>query len=287
MDLPAVDGVSHRTVSARGVDFHVAESGAGESIVLVHGWPQHWWSWRRLVPLLAPHARLLMPDLRGFGWSSVPADGYDKRTLADDLLAILDELGLERVRLVGHDWGAFAGFLACLAAPERFSAFLALSCPPPMGRPNGRQLREAWRFAYQPILASPVLGERLIASESFIRRLIRAGTADPALWSDDDLHAYAGVLAEPIRARASVQLYRTFVLREVGRTGGGHLRVPTRAMTGDRDGAVTPVLLEGAERHGDDLVTEVVAGCGHFLPEERPELVAERALALFGLGPAA
>src|SRR5262249_7719435 len=124
MDLPAVDGVTHRTVSARGVDFHVAEAGAGDPIVLVHGWPQHWWSWRRVVPLLAPHARLLMPDLRGFGWSSVPPGGYDKRTLADDLLALIDELRLERVRLVGHDWGAFAGFLACLAAPERFSAFL-------------------------------------------------------------------------------------------------------------------------------------------------------------------
>jgi pimeloyl-ACP methyl ester carboxylesterase len=287
MDLPAVDGVTHRTVSARGVDFHVAEAGAGDPIVLVHGWPQHWWSWRRLVPLLAPHGRLLMPDLRGFGWSSVPPGGYDKRTLADDLVALLDELGLERVRLIGHDWGAFAGFLACLAAPERFSAFLALSCPPPMGRPSTRQLLEAWRFAYQPILASPVLGERLIATEPFIRGLIRAGTADPTLWSDDDLHVYSGVLAEPIRAHASVQLYRTFVLHEAGRTGGGHLRVPARVITGDRDGAVTPILLEGAERHGDDLATEVVAGCGHFLPEERPELVAERALALFGLGSAA
>lgn len=287
MELPAVDGVTHRTVSARGVDFHVAEAGDGEPIVLVHGWPQHWWSWRRLVPLMAPHARLLMPDLRGFGWSSVPRGGYDKRTLADDLLALLDELGLERVRLVGHDWGAFAGFLACLAAPERFSAFLALSCPPPMGRPSGRQLLEAWRFAYQPILAAPVLGERLIANESFIRGLIRAGTADRALWSDDDLHVYSGVVAEPIRAHASVQLYRTFVLHEIGRTGGGHLRVPTRVMTGTRDGAVTPILLEGTERHGDDLVTEVVAGCGHFLPEERPAVVAERALALFELGSAA
>jgi pimeloyl-ACP methyl ester carboxylesterase len=282
-DLPDVEGVSHRTVSARGVDFHVAEAGAGDPIVLVHGWPQHWWSWRRVVPLLAPRARLVMPDLRGLGWSSVPPGGYDKRTLADDLIAILDELGLERVRLVGHDWGTWIGFLAGLAAPERFTAFLALSCPPPMGRPNPHQALESWRFAYQFVLAAPAVGERLIASGPFIERLIRGGTADRGLWTDADLRVYSEVLAEPLRAHASVQLYRTFLLREVWRTYAGHLRVPTRLLTGDKDAVIAPVFLEGAERYGDDLAVETIPGCGHFVPEERPELVAERAGALFGL----
>ena len=99
MDLPQLDGVTHRTVPARGLRFHVAEAGAGDPIVLVHGWPQHWWMWRHVVPLLAPHARLVMIDLRGFGWSDAPPGAYDKQTLADDLLAVLDALGLERVRL--------------------------------------------------------------------------------------------------------------------------------------------------------------------------------------------
>ena len=135
MDLPQLDGVTHRTVAARGLRFHVAEAGAGEPIVLLHGWPQHWWMWRHVVPLLAPHARLVMIDLRGFGWSDAPPGGYDKQTMADDVLAVLDALGLRRVCLVGHDWGAWIGFLACVAAPERFAAFLALGAPRPLGRP--------------------------------------------------------------------------------------------------------------------------------------------------------
>ena len=120
VELPRLDGVTHRTVVARGLRFHVAEAGAGDPVVLVHGWPQHWWTWRHVVPLLAPHARLVMIDLRGFGWSDAPPGRYDKQTLADDLLAVLDALDLERVCLMGHDWGAWSGFLACLAEPERF-----------------------------------------------------------------------------------------------------------------------------------------------------------------------
>ena len=148
MDLPRLDGVTHRTVPARGLRFHVAEAGAGDPIVLVHGWPQHWWMWRHVVPLLAPHAHLVMIDLRGFGWSDAPPGPYDKQTLADDLLAVLDALGLDRVGLVAHDWGAWSGFLACMAAPERFTAFLALGCPRPGGRPSARQLRVLWRLVY-------------------------------------------------------------------------------------------------------------------------------------------
>jgi pimeloyl-ACP methyl ester carboxylesterase len=283
VELPALEGVTHRTVAARGLDFHVAEVGAGDPIVLVHGWPQHWWAWRRVVPLLAPHGRLLMPDLRGFGWSQAPPDGYEKQNMADDLLAVLDALELERVRLVAHDWGTWIGFLACLAAPERFEAFVGLSCPPPTGRPSPRQLLEVWRFAYQLVLSAPVVGERLIASEPFIERLMEAAAAEPGVWTPDELHAFAGVLAEPARARASVQLYRTFLLYEAGRAPAGRLHVRTRLMTGDRDHAVPPVLLEGAEREADDLTVETIPGCGHFMPEQRPELVAERALALFGL----
>jgi pimeloyl-ACP methyl ester carboxylesterase len=283
MDLPQLDGVTHRTVEARGLRFHVAEAGAGEPIVLLHGWPQHWWAWRHLVALLAPHARLVMIDLRGFGWSEAPPGGYDKQTMADDVLAVLDALGLQRVRLIGHDWGAWIGFLACAAAPGRFEAFLALGSPRPAGRPPARHLRHVWRFAYQVVLASPALGRRLIANERFMARVIAAGAVRREAWAPEDVRAFTAVLAEPARARASVRLYRTFLAREGGRTSGGRLPMPTRIMVGAGDPAIPPFLLEGAERGADDLAVEIVPDCGHFVPEEQPELVAQRARALFGL----
>ena len=125
---PHVDGVGHRTVRARGLDFHVAEAGSGDDVVLcLHGWPQHWYEWRHLMPALADRHRVLALDLRGFGWSEAPRDGYEKENLADDVLAVLDALGIERVKLVGHDWGGWIGFLLCLREPQRFQRYLALN----------------------------------------------------------------------------------------------------------------------------------------------------------------
>ena len=283
MELPPLDGVTHRTVVARGLRFHVAEAGAGDPVVLVHGWPQHWWMWRHVVPLLAPHARLVMIDLRGFGWSDAPPGRYDKQTLADDLLAVLDALGLDRVGLMAHDWGAWSGFLACLAAPERFAAFLALGSPRPGGRPSARQLREVWRFGYQVAIAAPILGQRRVADQRFVARVIMAGAVQRQAWTPDDLRMFSAVLTEPARARASVRLYRTFLAREVARSPRGRLRVPTRIVLGDRDPAIPTVLLDGAQENAEDVSIEIVPECGHFVPEEHPELVAQRARERFGL----
>jgi pimeloyl-ACP methyl ester carboxylesterase len=283
MDLPQLDGVTHRTVPARGLRFHVGEAGAGDPVVLVHGWPQHWWMWRHVVPLLAPHARLVMIDLRGFGWSDAPPGAYDKQTLADDVLAVLDALGLDRVCLMAHDWGAWSGFLACLAAPERFAAFLALGSPRPGGRPSARQLCEVWRLTYQVAIASPVLGRRLVADPRFVERVIIGGAVQRRAWTPDDLRAFTAVLAEPARARASASLYRTFLTREVARTPRQRLRVPARIMLGARDPAIPVVLLDGADVDADHVSVEIVPECGHFVAEEHPARVAQRARELFGL----
>ena len=99
----------------------------------------------------------------------------------------------------------------------------------------------------------------------------------------DDLRSFTAVLAEPARARASVRLYRTFLAREVARSPRGRLRVPTRIVLGDRDPAIPTVLLDGAQENAEDVSIEIVPECGHFVPEEHPELVAERARALFAL----
>ncbi|HEX5375339.1 MAG TPA: alpha/beta fold hydrolase, partial [Solirubrobacterales bacterium] len=88
MDLPVVEGVTHRWVEARGLRFHVAEAGSGDDpVLLLHGWPQHWYEWRELMPALADRHRVVAMDLRGFGWSDAPRRGYEKENLASDVLA--------------------------------------------------------------------------------------------------------------------------------------------------------------------------------------------------------
>jgi pimeloyl-ACP methyl ester carboxylesterase len=285
--MPQLAGVRHRTVGVDGLRVHVAEAGEGPPLVLLHGWPQHWWCWHRVVPLLQDTYRLVVPDLRGHGWTDAPPDGYDKEQLATDLLGLLDALELPRVGLVGHDWGGWTSFLAALRAPERFSALLALGIVHPFQRPTLGRALASWRLGYQVALATPVLAERALrASPALVEQVVRAGSVRRGVFAGGGARTYGEVLQEPARARASSRLYREFVLREappvaLGRYRGRRLTVPTRLVVGDGDAVAVPALLEGWQSAADDMTVEVLPGVGHFVPEEAPEEVATRARALF------
>ena len=124
---PHVEGVRHRFVRTARLRMHVAEAGRGEPVLLLHGWPQHWYAWRDVIPLLARHYRVICPDLRGFGWTEAPRTGYRTGELVDDLIALLDVLALERVFVVGHELGGRLGFHLSLRAPTRVRGHLALN----------------------------------------------------------------------------------------------------------------------------------------------------------------
>jgi pimeloyl-ACP methyl ester carboxylesterase len=283
---PHIDGVTHHWVRARGLDFHYAEAGAGDDVVLcLHGWPQHWYEWRHLMPALAGRHRVLALDLRGYGWSDAPRDGYEKENLADDVLAVLDELGIERVKLVGHDWGGWIGFLLALREPRRIERYLSLNILAPWTSTRA-VAPHLWRFWYQWMVSSPVVGQRLHTSGKFIPKVLVGGSVRKDVWDDATIHAFSDTFTQPARARAAVQTYRTFTLRETpkmlrGLYANAHLTVPTRLVFGTGDFALRPEALKGFERHADDMQVELVDGCGHFIADEMPELVAERAREFF------
>ena len=289
MPLPELPGVTHRIVDVDGLAVHVAEAGSPDAppLVLLHGWPQHWWCWRRVVPLLADDHRLVMPDLRGHGWTGAPRSGYDKEQLATDLLRTLDVLGLDQVGLVGHDWGGWTGFLACLREPDRFRGFLALGIPHPFQAADPARLLQVWRGWYQVALSTPLLSAAALrATPRVVERVIRMGSVREDAFTDEDVRLYGEVLQEPARARATVRLYRTFLLAEAGpvlagRYSDARLTVPTRLVAGSGDPVVTTALLRGYEDRSDDMTVEILEGLGHFLPEEAPEVVADRARELF------
>jgi pimeloyl-ACP methyl ester carboxylesterase len=279
---PELPGVAHRWVRAGELDVHIAEAGDGPPLVLLHGWPQHWWCWRHVIPALAPRYRVLAADLRGLGWTSAPRGGYDKRQLARDLIELLDALELERVVLAGHDWGGWAGFIACAHEPQRFERFVALGIPPPWQRANAASIAALPALAYQPLVAGP-LGPRLQAAggQRFLRLVYRAGAGHGWRWTEEELAPYLERFRDPDVARAGACYYRSFLLREMpalvrGRYLRRRLSVPTLLLVGERD----PVggrsgLLRGVARHADDIRIEIVEGAGHWLPEERPAVVAQ------------
>jgi pimeloyl-ACP methyl ester carboxylesterase len=283
--FPSVPGVEHSFVEAGGLRMHVAEAGEGEPLVMLHGWPQHWYEWRHQIPPLARHYRVICPDLRGLGWSDAPARGYEKENLARDVVNLLDTLGLERVRLVGHDWGGWVGFLICLYHPERVERFLALDIPPPWSRPSLRNLPALPLLAYQWLLASP-LGYYLLRHQpGLLRRLIGSWGPGKGTWSEEELGEFVAVLQEPARARATQQIYRTFTLSEFPKLARGaynslRLVTPTLLLIGERD--FTRRLVGDYEPFVDDLELEIVPDAGHFLADEKPELVTRRVFDFFG-----
>lgn len=292
-DLPAVPGVDHELVETARLRFHLARAGdQGPPLVLLHGWPQHWYAWRRVIPRLADRYRLLCPDLRGLGWTEAPERGYEKEDIASDILSLLDALELERVFLIGHDWGAHAGFLLCLRAPERVERFVALNDIHPWLRPSPRHALHAWRLWYQWVLAAPGVGAWLVRNRPrFVKRLIGAWSAKE-VWAERELDVFADRLREPERARASVQYYRTFLLTELlptlaGRYRNRRLRTPTLLLFGADDGVIRPHQLRGYEPYVDDMRLELIPGVGHFTPEEAPDLVVDRAIEHFEPGGAA
>lgn len=268
---PELAGVRHEYVDAGGVRLHVALAGSPDAppVMLVHGWPQHWWEWRELVPRLAPDYRLIVPDLRGFGWSEAPAGGYEKEQLASDLLALLDAFELERVTWIGHDWGAWTGMLAALRAPHRITQALILSVPHLWLPPHPRQLA---LLGYQGPISLPFIGR--LAAEQMVPRVLQAGRGPDRLPADD-----VQLFADHIAPAVSVAMYRTFLTREVlpivrGRYAGSALQVPTTLMYGERD-LVTRGLSPGSVPGQPALQVEKVAGVAHWIPEQRPEVVLE------------
>jgi pimeloyl-ACP methyl ester carboxylesterase len=234
---------------------------------------------------LADSHRVIALDQRGFGWSEATADGYEKENLADDVLAVLDELGLERVKLVGHDWGAWIGFLLCLREPERFQRYLALNILPPWTSMRA-MAPHLWRFWYQWLILTPGIGHRLHRSGKFVPKVLAGGSVRREAWDDATLHAFSDTFMEPDRAKAAVLMYRVFNLREVGPIARGRyakarLQVPTKLLFGTGDAALNHNLLAGYERHADDMQLEKVDNCGHFIADEMPDLVAARAREFF------
>ena len=272
-DVPAVPGVEHRDVEVRGIRLHVAEAGAGPPLILLHGWPQHWWCWRHLIPRLAERHRVLAPDLRGWGWSAAPPGDYAKSTFAADVLALMDAEGIERARIIGHDWGGYTAFLIALDHPERVERLAALDIAPPWpGPPRPRHLAVPLFGSYQALLATPWLGPRMMTSgPRFVRKLIRAGSGRRIAWNDNELDVYANVLREPARAQATSSCYRTFLTREVrGALRNGHrpgeLQVPSLLVMGE----ASPLRRALEPQPSRNLRVETISGAGHFLAEEAP-----------------
>jgi pimeloyl-ACP methyl ester carboxylesterase len=229
---------------------------------------------------LRSDARLLAPDLRGFGWSEAPGHGYDGETFAADQVALLDVLGVERALVIGHDWGGWTAMLLGLLHPERVERMIVCNSPHPWPNLSPRLLAEAWRSWYTWVIATPGLGRRALERGWIAHSILAHGNVGSP-FTEAELKVYVDGFREPARANAIVHLYRYYqrALREAlsRRWRDARLTVPALLLFGAADRYVSPRLLDGYEPHADEMRVELVGASGHFLVDEKPELVIERA----------
>lgn len=275
---PQIDGVRRSFVDARGVRFHVTEAGApdGRPALALHGWPQHHWVYRDLLADPPPGMRVIAPDLPGYGWSGPAPHRWAKDDVADDVLALMDALGLDRVLLVGHDWGGFVGYRILLSAPERFDGYLVMNMAHPWVSPR-LVVPQLWRFWYQVLVAT--VGVPLQRRTPFLERAF-------ALFSHLDRETariYADRFRDPVVARTARDTYRTFLLRELPAAARGpappRATVPIRCLFGLGDIAVPVAFAAQETANADDYTLETV-DASHFIVDERPDLVRARLIAL-------
>ncbi|MFI6165177.1 alpha/beta fold hydrolase [Nocardia sp. NPDC051052] len=281
---PAIPGVRRYFAAARGVDFHVTEAGPtdGRPVLALHGWPQHHYAYRHLLADPPAGLRIIVPDLPGYGWSGPAPHRWAKDDVASDVLALLDELGLDHVLLIGHDWGGYIGHLMVLREPERFDGYLVLNIAHPWQTPRSF-LPHVWRFlVYQPVVAT--FGQYLQQRTRLLEVMLAKGVKNRAEFGPEVVRAYADRFRDPGVARAGVDTYRTFLLRELPR-GARHgetrrATIPIRALFGVDDSAVHHSLAAAETAKADDYTLERVANCGHFIAEERPDLIRARLITL-------
>jgi pimeloyl-ACP methyl ester carboxylesterase len=285
--IPELDSVEHRHVLVGGLRLHYATAGAGSGtpIVLLHGWPQHWWTWRALVSPLGRERRVICPDIRGLGWSQGSPRGYDLSCLAAELIGLLDALAIKRACLVGHDWGAAIGYHACLEHPQRFARFIALASVTPWsaeGAPLSLWLRP-WHIPALGLLGAHT-ASRLAIARGSLRSWRHAGS-----FTIEETETYLHPLTQASTGNATRRFYSNLLAHEIPRYARHshtmRLRTPTLHINGAND-PLTSGVPDSYRHHADDMHLQTLPGCGHFIPEEQPEQLLALISEFVGRSPA-
>ena len=287
---PTLAGFEHRFATVDGVRMHYVTGGnaEGAEVVLLAGFPESWFAWRKVMPLLAGTYKIIAPDLPGQGDSDRPMGGYDTQTLAERVHGLLQHLGIGRYFLAAHDVGAWVAYpYAVLFGDEVRRLVLMDAGIPGITLPDALPTApdRAWRTWHFAFHALPDLPEMLIAGRerSYLDWFLRRKTANPETFSDDDITEYLRVFTKDGGLRAGLAYYRAAALsaRQNGELAArGKLAMPILALGADQ-GSIADMAAP-LRAYAADVRGRVMAHCGHFIPEEQPEAAARELAAFFG-----
>ncbi len=289
-----VTPINHGYANVNGIRLHYAESGSGDNLVLLlHGFPEFWYSWRHQLPVLGASHHVVAPDMRGYNLSDKPArvEDYRIEVLVEDVVGLIKAFGAESAAIVAHDWGAAVAWVVAQKYPERVSKLAVLQVPPAALWRANMSLRQLLRSWYMFFFQLPRMPEWAIDRKHFValNRMFKDTVARQGAFSDADILLYKEALSRPGALTAAINYYRANVrgLLPQRNTGGkdgqhgerksvqtnlgvdGRVRVPTLFIFGEQDFAILPSTVRGIREHVIAPYSELrIADSGHWVQNE-------------------
>jgi len=279
---------SHHMASVNGIQLHYVIGGQGDPIILLHGFPQSWYEWRHIMPALAKHYTVVVPDLRGFGDSSKPVTGYDGKTTAEDIYQLTSQLRFNQIFLVAHDVGAQTAYSYASVHPNNVTKLVIMDFPYPGFLPPEFGVNGPWWFAFHQ---TPNLPELLVEGKEreYLSYFIKGLAYNPSAITEEDIDVFANHFSSPGTARSAFEYFRAFPVdaEENIESAKNKITMPVLALGGD----IYPAL--GGDIPGNfaasslqSLATNVtgviVPLSGHWIPEERPDFVIDHLFKFLG-----
>ncbi|MBB4932862.1 pimeloyl-ACP methyl ester carboxylesterase [Lipingzhangella halophila] len=286
----SLDGeFSSHEAEVNGTRLHYVEGGSGEPLVLIGGWLQTWWQWHKVMPALARRYRVIAVDIRGMGSSAKPAGGYDKKTMARDIYELLRHLGLPAVSIVGHDIGGMVAYSFAANHPEATTRLVLLDAPHPDAAWSSFTLLPApdqdvnasfpWWLAFNQVHGLP---EQLLDGRMrlLIDWLFDTYAKDPGSIDEHSRRIYARAYSSPDAIRAGASWYQAFNRDIADERTYGPMTTPTLALGGS--GSNHALLRQVLPSKGPDIDVVEVSDTGHYIPEERPQLLVDALIGFLG-----
>ncbi len=269
----------HRDIITNGIRMHYVTQGEGPLVVLLHGFPEFWYSWRHQIPFLAEHGYMVVaPDLRGYNDTDKPRKGYDVPTLLRDIVGLIKGLGREKAIIVGHDWGGILAWEFAIRYPEMTERLVAMNAPHPAAmRREFRTLKQLRKSSYMFFFQLPWLPEYVLLRNhaNEVGRTLRGNAGQKSVFSREETAIYQQAMSKPGAATASLNYYRQIFRRPPSPSTGKnpYVRVPTLLIWGEQDRALGIELTTGLEQWVDHLEIRRIPDSGHWVQQEQPEKV--------------
>ena len=296
LDNEGSHSLRHGYASVNGIRLHYAEAGYGEDLViLLHGFPEFWYSWRHQLAALSGTHHAVAPDLRGYNLSDRPprTDDYRMDLLVEDVVGLIDHFGAAKAAIVGHDWGAGIAWALAERHPERVSKIAVLQVPPAAAWRANMTLRQLLRSWYMLLFQLPRLPEWIISRNNFaaVDKMFTETVGRKGSFTPADIKLYKEALRRRGALTAGLNYYRANASRlsprEKSKPSGGEtqrdrrIRVPTLFIFGEQDEAIVPETVRGLERFISGPYQELrLPDSGHWVQNEAADEV-NRALIEF------